>query len=113
HFSHGAEIKRLAPRELEAVEFKAEAFGMIQETLTEFAVAQNQTGAFFQRELRADDVVRERAGADEQFYVFRLRQLAKDLFGGVEIFDETPGAMGFRRLLEGAFHFGANRYRPG
>src|SRR5437660_9382067 len=86
---------------------------MIEQPLAEFAIAQYDAPARFQRELCSNDVIGEGAGAQEEFDIFGANELAKDLAGCVEILHKSPCAMGFGGLFKGAAHLASNGHRPG
>ena len=86
---------------------------LICKPLTKLAIAQHDSPAWQQRELRRDDIIRERAGAEQQFDAPCIHQLAENLPALLEISLETFCTVRFRGLLERTADFAADGDRAG
>ena len=73
------EVVWLAPRKFQRVESQSHPFSVVGETVAEFAVADDKAGLVFQRKLRGDGVVSERAGAEKNLDVLGIDQFAQAL----------------------------------
>src|SRR5208283_4325561 len=78
-FSYRAGIERLAPRKFDRIKVQLPTPRFVNQPVSEFAIAQNDAALLLERKLAADDVVRKRAGADEQLRILRGNQFAQNL----------------------------------
>ena len=89
------------------IDFKLESLarGVVDETVAEFAVADDESGLFQQRELGADGVVREAAGAEQNLNALCPRQFAEHPARGAEVSHEAVRAMRDGAAREGFADF--------
>ncbi|MDB6067614.1 MAG: hypothetical protein JWR26_3822 [Pedosphaera sp.] len=96
------EVEGFSPRMLDVLELELESTGVVGKADAKFAIAQDEAGFVFKRELRGDGVVGQCAGAEEDFDAAGAGELAEEFAGGLKVGDEGVGTMGFGDLLKGA-----------
>src|SRR5262245_27314749 len=103
--ANNRKVKRLAPFESNRFKIQLESPRRVNQAVAKFAVADHKTRFLFERQLRTDDVIRQRAGTEEDFDAAGFGERAELLFRRLKFRDEQIGAVRLRRLFEGVTHF--------
>src|SRR6185436_10490756 len=86
-------VDRVAPRELDRRELQLKAARMIDEPVTELAVAHDNARRVEQRDLSADHIVGQRARAEQDLCVRGIHERAQPIAGAAEELEELAVAM--------------------